>query len=71
MQAALPEALEEGRSVDLSFAQGDTDAEQGAFAIRGNAQGDEDGTFQDMDPVADLFEAGNSPQFSPGRPALR
>jgi hypothetical protein len=33
VQAALIEALEEGAPVDLGFAEGDADAQEGAFAV--------------------------------------
>ena len=46
VQAALLQAAEEGAPMDLGFAQGDADAQDGAFAIRADAQGDEDGAIQ-------------------------
>ena len=57
-QAALEEALEEGAPVNLGFAQSDADAEEGAFAIGPDPQGDENGAVEQLAVLPDLFVAG-------------
>ena len=57
-QAAPQEALEEGAPVNFGFAEGDTDAEQNAFAISADAQGEEDGAIKQLAVLPDLFVAG-------------
>ena len=74
MEAALLEAGEKGAPMDLGFAQGDADAQDGAFAIRPDPQGDEDGAIQDLSALTDLFIAGVKEDVAagfdrPGAPA--
>jgi len=57
-EAALLEACEKVAPVDFGFAQGDADAEDLAFAIGADAQGDEHSTVEDASAVADFFVAG-------------
>src|SRR5579863_6835807 len=44
--------------MDFGFAEGGADAENGAFAVRADAQGDEDGTVKNTTALADFFIAG-------------
>ena len=44
--------------VDFGFAEGDTDTEDGAFALGVDVDGDEDGAVEDLAAVADFFVAG-------------
>ena len=44
--------------MDFGFAEGDTDTEDGAFALGVDADGDEDGAVEDLAAVADFFVAG-------------
>ena len=55
--------------MDLGFAQGDADAEDGAFAIGADAQGDEHGAIEHAAAMADFFVAGIEEDVgkSPGR----
>ena len=76
MEAALLEAGEEGAPVDLGFAQGDADAQDGAFAIGADAQGDEHGAIEDLATLADFFIAGVNEDIAagfdgPGAPAFQ
>jgi hypothetical protein len=57
-EAAFLEALEEVAPVDLSFAQGDADPEDGAFAIGADAEGDEHGAIEHAAAMPDFFVAG-------------
>lgn len=57
-EAALQEALKEGAPVGFGFAQGGADAQDGAFALGIDAQGDEDGAVQELALMANLFIAG-------------
>ena len=57
-EAAFLEALEEVAPVDLGFAQGDADAEDGALAIGADPEGDEHGAIEHAAAVADFFVAG-------------
>ena len=57
-EAALDETLEEGAPVRLGFAEGDTDAQNGAMAGGGDTQREKDGTVAQLAVVADLFVAG-------------
>jgi hypothetical protein len=50
VQAALLQAGEEGPPMDLGFAQGHADAQDGAFAVGPDAQGNEDGAIQHWPP---------------------
>ena len=58
VSAALLPAGEEGAPMDFRFAQGDADSEDGAFAIGPDAQGNQDGTVEDLAALADFFVAG-------------
>lgn len=58
MQAALLEAGEEGAPMDFGFAQGGADAQDGAFALGADAQGDEDGAVEHTSALADFFVTG-------------
>ena len=51
VETALLQALEEVAPMDFGFAQGDADAQDGAFALGVDAQGDEDGTIQELAPI--------------------
>lgn len=62
-QAALQEALEEGAPVDLRFAQGDADAQEGTFAIDTNPHGDQDGAVEQLAALTNLFVAGIQEQI--------
>lgn len=55
VQAALHQRGEEATPVRLRLAQGDTDAEDGAFAIGADAHGDEHGAIHKHTTLADLF----------------
>ena len=44
--------------MDLGFAEGDAEAQDGAFAIGAHAQGDEHGAIEDLSALPDLFLAG-------------
>ena len=65
-QAALKEALEEGSPVNLRFAQGDADAQQGAFAVGPNPHGKEDGAVQQLAVLTNLFIAGIQDEIGKG-----
>jgi hypothetical protein len=65
-EAALSEALKEGSPVNFGFAQGDTDAEEGAFAVGADAQGDEDGAVAELAVLADFFVAGIQDEIGKG-----
>jgi hypothetical protein len=76
MEAALLEAGEKGAPMDLGFAQGDADAQNGAFAIGADAQGDEHGAIEDVASLTDLFIAGVNEDIAagferPGAPAFQ
>ena len=66
MEAALLEAGEKGTPVDLGFAEGDADAQNGAFAIGADAQGNEDGAIEDLAALPDLFIAGVNEDIAAG-----
>ena len=57
-QAALLETLEEVAPVNFGFAQSDADAEDLAFALGVDAQGDEHGAIEHAAAMADFFVAG-------------
>jgi len=57
-QPALDEALKERTPVRLGFTEGDAHAQEGALALWGDAQGDEDGTITQLAVVTDFFIAG-------------
>lgn len=57
-EAAELEAGEELAPMDLGLAEGDADAEDGAFAVGADAQGDEDGTVDEVAAVTNLLVAG-------------
>ena len=76
MEAALLEAGEKGAPMDLGFAEGDADAQDGAFAIGADAQGDEHGAIEDLASLPDLFIAGVNEDIAagferPGAPAFQ
>ena len=76
MEAALLEAGEKGAPMDLGFAEGDADAQDGAFAIGADAQGDEHGAIEDVSSLTDLFIAGVNEDIAagfdrPGAPAFQ
>ena len=48
----------EGAPVGFSLAQGDADAEDRAFPIEVDADGDKDGAVQELAALADLFVSG-------------
>src|ERR1035438_7159005 len=50
----------------FGFTESNADAQDGAFALGVNAQGDEDGAIQELAPVADLFVAGIEHQVGKG-----
>ncbi len=58
MEAALLEAGEKGAPMDLGFAEGDADAQDGAFAIGADAQGDEHGAIEDLAALGGPFHSG-------------
>ena len=58
MQAALLQVGQEGAPMDFGLAERNADAEEGAFAIGPDTQGDEHGTIADLPAVADLFVTG-------------
>ena len=66
VETALLQALEELAPMDFGFAQRDADAQNGAFALGVDAQGDEDGAIQELAPMADLFVAGIQDQAGKG-----
>ena len=66
VETALLQALEELAPMDFGFAQGDADAQDGAFALGVDAQGDEDGAIQELAPVPDLFVASIQDQVGKG-----
>ena len=53
--------------MDLGFTEGDADAQDGAFTIGIDAQGDQDGAIQELAPVTDLFVAGIKHEVGKGR----
>ena len=55
VEAALLEAGQKGAPMDLGFAEGDADAQDGAFAIGADAQGDEHGAIEHLAAQADFF----------------
>ena len=57
-QAALLEALEEFAPVDFGLAEGDADAQDLAFAIGSDAEGDEHRTVEHAAAVTDFFVTG-------------
>ena len=65
-QAALDEALEESAPMHFGFAESDAHAEDGAFALGSDAQGDEDGTVAKLAIVADFFVTGIEHQIGTG-----
>ena len=76
MEAALLEAGEKGTPMNLGFAQGDADAQNAAFAIGTDAQGDEHGAIEHVSSLADLFIAGVHEDIAagfdrPGAPAFQ
>ena len=76
MEAALLETGEKGAPMDLGFAQGDADAQDGAFAIRADTQGDEYGAIEDLSSLTNLFIAGVNEDIAagfdrPGAPAFQ
>jgi hypothetical protein len=56
-EAAELEAGEELTPMDLGLAEGDADAEDGAFAVGADAEGDEDCAVDEMAAVTDFFVA--------------
>ena len=58
LQAACLQALEEGAPVDFSLTEGDAEAEDLAFSIEADADGDEDGAVENATRLADFFVAG-------------
>ena len=58
MKAAGLEGGKEGAPVGFSLAQGDADAEDRAFPIEVDADGDKDGAVQELAALADLFVSG-------------
>ena len=76
MKAALLEVGEKGPPMDLGFAEGDADAQNGAFAIGADAQGDEHGAIENLSSLTDLFIAGVHEDITarferPGAPAFQ
>ena len=57
-QAAGDEAFEEVAPMHFGLAEGHADAQEGAFAVGADAQGDEDSTVAELAGVADFFAAG-------------
>jgi hypothetical protein len=55
VQAALVEAGQKMAPVGFGFAQGDTDAKNGAFAVRADTQRDEHSAIANLTAMADLF----------------
>ena len=66
MEAALLEAGEKGAPMDFSFAQGGADAQDGAFAIGADTQGDEHGAIEDLAALTDLFITGVNENVATG-----
>jgi len=56
-QAALAEALKESAPVNFGFAERDTDAQEGAFAVGIYAHGQEHGAVEQLTVEADFFVA--------------
>jgi hypothetical protein len=52
--------------MNFGFAQSDTDAEEGAFAVGADAQGDEDGAVEKLAVLADFFIAGIQDEIGKG-----
>ena len=50
--------MEEGAPVDFGFTEGDAHAEESAFAVGGDAHGDQDGTIEQLAILADFFIPG-------------
>ena len=62
--------------MDLGFAEGDAEAQDGAFAIGAHAQGDEHGAIENLTSLANLFIAGVQEDIAagldrPGTPAFQ
>ena len=66
MKAALLEAGKEGSPMDFCFAQSHAHAEDGAFAIGPNAQGNEHGAVEDLATLTDFFIAGIDKDIAAG-----
>ena len=58
VKTAVLEGVEEGAPVDFGLAQGDADTQDGAFAIKADAHGYENGAVQELAALADLLVAG-------------
>ncbi len=58
MQAAFDEGVKELAPMDFGLAQGDADAEDGAFAIGADAEGDEYGAIHEQAAVTHFFIPG-------------
>ena len=58
LEAACLQALEERAPVDLGFGKGDAEAEDLAFPIRADAEGDEHGAVENPPGLADFFVSG-------------
>jgi hypothetical protein len=65
-EAALDEALEEGAPMDLGFAEGDADPQDGALAVGVDPQGNEDGAIAELAVVTDLFVTGVKDEIRTG-----
>ena len=68
MKATGLEGGKEGAPVRFGFAEGDADAEDGAFAIGADPQGHQDGAVEQLAAVADLFVAGVEDQVGSSFP---
>ena len=55
MEATGLEGSKKGTPMDLGFTQSDARAEDGTFSVGADPDNDEDGTVDDIAPVADLF----------------
>ena len=67
MEAALLQVAEKGAPMDLRFTEGDTDAQDTAFAIGADAHGDQHGTVEHVAPLPDFFIAGVEEDIAAGR----
>jgi hypothetical protein len=65
-EAALEEALEEAAPMHLGFAESDADAQESAFAVGPDAQGEQDGAIEQLAVLADLFVAGIEDEIGKG-----
>ena len=66
MEAAILEAFEEFAPMDFGFGEFAGDAEDGSFALRVDADGEEHGAALDHPVLADLFVAGIEDEIADG-----